>query len=81
MQSVIVYRNPLEAAFWEGITSGQFFPIIVGIAIFFAVFLTVQIHIVKRFVGTMNKRTSMWTNVNLFASGVIGILVIRTMWI
>lgn len=34
MQSIIVYRNPLEAAFWE---SGLLFPIIVGCIFSFAV--------------------------------------------
>ena len=39
MQEVIVYRNPLEAAFWYGVMDGSFFPIIVAVVVFFAVFL------------------------------------------
>lgn len=39
MQSVIVYRNPLEAMMWEGLMNGSFFPIIVGVVVFFCVFL------------------------------------------
>lgn len=39
MQEIIVYRNPLEAAMWHGIMDGSFFPVIVGVLVFFAVFL------------------------------------------
>jgi hypothetical protein len=39
MQEIIVYRNPLEAAMWSSFMSGDFFPVMVGIAVFFAVFL------------------------------------------
>jgi hypothetical protein len=34
--SIIVYRNPIEAAFWE---SGMLIPIMVGCVAWFAVFL------------------------------------------
>lgn len=37
-QSIIVYRNPLEAALWEG---GYVPVILFGIVVFFAVFFTV----------------------------------------
>ena len=36
MQSIIVYRNPLEAALWEG---GMVWPIIVGCFVGFVTFL------------------------------------------
>ena len=39
MQEIIVYRNPLEAAMWNSFMNGDFFPVMVGIAVFFAVFL------------------------------------------
>lgn len=39
MQSIIVYRNPLEAMLWEGLMNGSFFPLIVGIVVFFFVLL------------------------------------------
>lgn len=40
MQEVIIYRNPAEAALWNAIMGGSFFPVIVGIVVFFCVFLT-----------------------------------------
>lgn len=42
MQSIIVYRNPLEAAMWEGIMSGSFFPVILGVVVFFCAFLAMN---------------------------------------
>ena len=30
MTEIIVYRNPMEAAFWNMISGGEFFPIVVG---------------------------------------------------
>jgi hypothetical protein len=39
MQEIIVYRNPLEAAMWNSFMNGDFFPVIAGIVVFFAVFL------------------------------------------
>ncbi len=42
MHEIIVYRNPLEADFWHMVGDGQFFPVIVGVVAFFAVFLTLN---------------------------------------
>ena len=39
MQEIIVYRNPLEAAIWQGLKGGEFIPVFGGIGVFFAVFL------------------------------------------
>lgn len=39
MQEVIIYRNPMEAAMWNAIMDGSFFPVIVGVVVFFCVFL------------------------------------------
>jgi hypothetical protein len=39
MQEIIVYRNPMEASVWNAIMSGDFFPVIVGVVVFFLVFL------------------------------------------
>lgn len=32
MQQVIIYRNPLEVMFWEGVMSGALLPVFVGAA-------------------------------------------------
>ena len=74
MQSIIVYRNPAEAAFWEFVTSGSFFPIIVGVVAFFAIFLLVQRVVIDRFFRWNNNATP--TNINLMLSGVIGVFII-----
>jgi uncharacterized integral membrane protein len=77
MQSIIVYRNPMEAAFWESMSGGAMFPIMVGIVVFFAVFLTVHVQIVERFFGW---RAQAWPSyLNLFASACVGIAVIYKM--
>ena len=74
MQSIIVYRNPLEAAMWETIMSGSFFPVIVGVVVFFAVFLAANTFIVERYARWDKRKVA--TNFNLAASALIGIFVI-----
>ena len=39
MQQIIVYRNPLEAAFWNATASAEVFVVGVGVVCFFVVFL------------------------------------------
>lgn len=41
-QSIIVYRNPLEAAIWEGTYSETLFPIMVALFAGFLVFVIVH---------------------------------------
>ncbi len=42
--SVIVYRNPLEQAVWEGTASPAIIPILAGIIVFFAcIYLTEKV--------------------------------------
>lgn len=40
MQSVIVYRNPAEAAFWEAMSSANVIPIALAALCFIVVFTT-----------------------------------------
>ena len=76
MQSIIVYRNPIEAAFWEGVTNGSFFPVICGVVVFFAVFLTIHVQVVERF---CHNRQAWPSYLNLFVSGCIGCAIIYKM--
>jgi len=39
MQEIIVYRNPIEAALWQGVTSEYFVPIFCGMFAFFVMFI------------------------------------------
>lgn len=71
MQSIIVYRNPLEAAMWETIMSGSFFPVIVGVIAFFAVFITANAYIVERYFAWPDRKVP--TNVALAVSVLISI--------
>jgi hypothetical protein len=63
-QSIIVYRNPAEQAFWETIMSGSFFPILVAIMVFPIVLLIVhrildRVNPPKYFASTTNGYLSM----------------------
>ena len=42
MQEIIVYRSPAEAAIWRVLSTGEFFPIIVGACVALAVFLVIM---------------------------------------
>lgn len=78
MQSIIVYRNPVEAMFWEGLTSGSFFPYICGIIVFFALFVLIQTKVVEKY---YKYRNQLQTNLNLVFSGAVAIFVIWYMTI
>jgi hypothetical protein len=73
-QSIIVYRNPYEQMMWEGIMSGTFFPIIVGVVFFFAVLLTIDKFIVKKYFDWHSRGTP--TNIALAVSAAAGIALI-----
>lgn len=71
MQSVIVYRNPLEAMMWEGLMNGSFFPVIVGVVVFFCVFLLFNKILNKgRIIGKTVARN---TNISLQVGAAAGI--------
>lgn len=76
-QSIIVYRNPYEQMMWEGIMSGAFFPIIVGVVFFFAMFLTIDRFIVKKYFGWRERGTL--TAIALAVSAAAGIALIMYM--
>ena len=76
-QSIIVYRNPLEQMMWEGAMSGAFFPIIVGVIFFFAMFLAIDKFIVKKYFGWRSRGTV--TNIALAVSAAAGIALIMYM--
>ncbi len=80
MQEVIVYRNPMEAAMWHALSGGEFFPIIVGIVVFFAVFLTVNA-LLNKWYGSWGKAAQMRTQGALTAGVVAGVLTVWKMWI
>lgn len=46
-QEIIVYRNPAEKAVWDFITSGDAFPVMVAVLVFFVV-LVVSSHIMDQ---------------------------------
>lgn len=76
-QSIIVYRNPVEQMMWEGVMSGTFFPIIVGVVFFFAMFLTIDKFIVKKYFGWRSRGTL--TAISLAVSAAAGIALIMYM--
>lgn len=79
MQSIIVYRNPMEAAFWEAASGATLFPIAVGIVAFFVVFLIIHVQIVERF---FSWRAQAWPSyLNMFFSACIGVTVCYKMWL
>lgn len=80
-QSIIVYRNPIEAAFWESASSGQIFPIVVGVIVFFVLFLALQYQVVERFTGWNSKYRTWGTYAALAAGAGAAIAVIEKMWI
>ena len=80
MQEIIVYRNPLEAAMWHTVMSGEFFPVIAGVVVFFAVFLPLNHFLSQRF-GSWGKTGKQVSYFSLGVGAVLGITTVRLMWI
>lgn len=74
MESIIVYRNPLEAMMWEKLMDGSFFPIIVGVVVFFMLFIFNNF-LIDRFIGRWGKKAKIATNINLVISAIIAIIL------
>ena len=89
MQEIIVYSNPMEAALWNTIMSGDFFPVIVGVAVFFLVFLGANRILNKgRFLGAnrilnkgrlFGKTVTRNTNIALGLGALVGVATIYFM--
>lgn len=73
-QSIIVYRNPLEQAIWEGQMGGEIVPIMSGIILGVIVMLLtdniISWDIKKRF-----------PYLSLYLGGIVGVFTIWKMWI
>ena len=81
-QSIIVYRNPMEQALWEGVMGAELFPIAVGAIFAIATVMAVS-HIIDRFNGAFRKN---WLgrnsgNVSLVVGGIVWFLVAKMMWL
>jgi hypothetical protein len=77
-QSIIVYRNPVEQAFWEGAAGANFIPFLAGIIVFFAVFLALE--------WLVGLRWTMWnrpkiTNATLAIGALAGMYTVYVMWV
>lgn len=73
MQEIIVYRNPLEAAVWHSIMSGDFAIIIMGAILALAFFLGSH-RILERRVQYRNR--GRLANILLAVSGVVWVAAI-----
>ena len=80
MQEIIAYRNPLEAAIWKALGSAEFFPFMVGIVVFFVVFLTVYNLLLLKF-SRYGRKGQLVTNASLAAAAVCSLATIWKMWI
>lgn len=78
MQEIIVYRNPVEAAFWGSFNNGtgSLFPIIVAMAVALITIL-VCCRIVDRYVP--RNKQKVWTNVSLVVGAVSAAIVLYVM--
>ena len=72
-QSIIIYRNPLEQAFWE---SGMVFPLMVSLVVFMVVFLSIY-KIMEFFVSWKVQRSNLYT----FVAGALALgAMFLTLW-
>lgn len=78
MQEIIVYRNPMEAAFWQMVMSGEAWPVMVAVVVFFAVFLGLH-HVLSLKFGYARGRQVTWFS--LGTALIVAQAVARVMWI
>jgi len=78
-QSIIVYRNPMEQAMWEGLmSSSSLIPIMLGLVAFMVAMLVIA-RVSERI---YNYRQPNWMTPTMFVvSGAIGIIVANFFWI
>ena len=78
MQEIIVYRNPMEAAFWHAMSGAALIPIMVGVVVFFAVFLLAN----RLLTQGRQFNTPAWkTNAALLIGAVAGIATCWWLWL
>lgn len=77
-QSIIVYRNPAEAAFWE---SGMAVPLGGGLVTFLIAMVALN-YIAGKVIRKWKDRTSdRVTAGTFFVSAILGVLVFKYLWI
>lgn len=79
MQEIIVYRNPLEAQLWGALSSGQLFPIIIGMIVSVAAVVMSEWAFGKVF--GVHRRPKWTGNVSLLIGAFAGIAISYFMWI
>ncbi len=77
-QSIIVYRNPAEAAFWEMAMQGTFVPVIIGAVVFFAVLLFTNHFFVEK--SKWHQRVAR-SNFSIVISTLAGVFAAWYFWI
>lgn len=81
-ESIIVYRNPLEKAMWEGTSDFSFFPIMIGVVVFFIAFLALNKVLNNLFPRLMwSKKIYSNANVALTVATLIAGFTVYTLWI
>jgi hypothetical protein len=81
-QSIIVYRNPVEQAFWEGLmNSTATWPIMVGIGVFIVSFLIFNALIYRVLWGLRSTKIKDHANYALALASVCCVSTIAYLWI
>jgi len=79
MQEIIVYRSPVEAAMWQMMSGGEFFPVFAG-AIVGVLAVVLAARIFDKVLGTF--RQPKWaSNLTLVVGAVAWVTTTYLMWI
>jgi hypothetical protein len=78
-QSIIVYRNPMEQAFWEGTMNfGNLIPMLAGMLVFLALVVGLS-HIIQKKFGW---RPPQWTQYVMWGVSIAGsIATMKWLWL
>ncbi len=84
--SVIVYRNPMEKAFWELATSANMISLAIGMVVFFGLLYLFFSHVIPAIIGktpnvrryVLRKKLEVWS---LWFSSIVGLIVTYLAWV
>lgn len=79
-QSIIVYRNPMEQAMWEGSYGGELVPIGAGLLVFLILVVAIQSYVIEK--SKWGSKVRKYQNLIMFGPAIaVGIAVAKYLWL
>lgn len=80
-QSIIVYRNPMEQAMWEGTMGAELVPIGAGLIVFLLVVVLYNTRVVNKFMFRQKKPWYAKVELSFVFAGIAALATAKLLWI